>query len=146
MPEYFCHRRALRVRLACNCYGVSDAPSFKNWANNISCCGSAFSLWRLRTPVKWDDCVREDISPAIHIRLLCLTCASIVTDSSTLFHMATCVVPRCLRVDLTVRDVLSRAELYLTIIMPATFPKPQARPGPPLGVGDRCCARIRWKK
>ena len=37
MPEYFCHRRALRVRLACNCYGVSDAPSFKNWANNISC-------------------------------------------------------------------------------------------------------------
>ena len=37
MPEYFCHRRALRVRLACNYYGVSDAPSFKNWANNTSC-------------------------------------------------------------------------------------------------------------
>ena len=40
MPEYFCHGRALRVRLACDYYGVSDAPSFKNWANNISCwCG-----------------------------------------------------------------------------------------------------------
>ena len=40
MPDYFCHGRALRARLVCDYYGVSDAPSFKNWANNISCwCG-----------------------------------------------------------------------------------------------------------
>ena len=43
MPDYSRHGRALRARLVRDYYGVRDAPSFKNWANNISCwfCGWA---------------------------------------------------------------------------------------------------------
>ena len=77
MPEYICHRRALRVRLACNCYGVSDAPSFKNWANNISC-------WCGGTAVEDGGIERCGLLPLPHIRP-CVSRAKVATIAHPCF-------------------------------------------------------------
>ena len=93
----------LRARLVRIYYGVRDAPSFKNWANNISC----FAVFHM------SEQVQQTAQLLVSYGNLCL---------SSLFTG-----------DLTVRDVLSRSELYLTSPIRANFHSLRPVPAPPSG-------------
>ena len=85
--------------------------------------------------MKWDDRVREDISLAIHIRFAVFHMSEQVQQTAqiSLSHMATCAASSLFTGDLTVRDVLSRSELYLTSPIRANFHSLRPVPAPPSG-------------
>ena len=105
----------------------------------ISPAGSA--VGRLRTAVQRDEDSRRPLISAFvfHAR-------EVATIAHPCFIWQLVSFLAVYEFDPTARDVLSRAEFYLTIPILASFRMLQARPGSPLGEGDRRCARIRWKK